>query len=153
MASMARSVSSFSLVNSVPSTSETTIAIRVMASGPGLADNTGDDVIDDGFDRRVDRYRDRLLVGLRGLQRPELAVEKSRRHEVSLASGKAVGNQRRAPFEKHDAHIGSSAHQDIAIGAFQCRAGHHEMAAGPAYAADFIRDRLQPRPAVFIGQR
>src|ERR1700760_3546629 len=145
---MARSVKSFSLVRSVPSTSETTSAILVM-SRPDLSD----DVIDDGLDRRVDRDGDRTLVGFRPLQRPELAVEQPRRHEMPLAAGKPLGDQGLAAVEKDEANIVPAAQQHATVGAFQRRAGDHEMVADITDPLDLVRNRLQPWPAVFVGER
>ena len=96
---------------------------------------------------------DRMFVGCRRLQRLELAVQQARRHEMSFAPGEPVGDQGLRAVEKDDPHIVAAVHQDIAIGAFQRRAGDHDMAAGLADPVDLVGDRLQPRPAVFVGER
>ena len=61
---------------------------------------------------------------------------------MSLAPGKPVGDQGLAAVQKHDTDIVAPVHQYFAIGAFQCGAGHHDMAAGLAYPVDFVGDRL-----------
>ncbi len=43
-------------------------------------------------------------------------------------------------------------HKNIAIGTLQRRAGNHDMLARFAAPVDFVCDRLQPGPAVLIGE-
>src|SRR5579872_6738373 len=112
-----------------------------------------DDVVDDGLNRRVDRDGDRPLIGLWRFQRLELAVEQAGRHEMALAPGKALGDQRLVSIEEDEADVVAPAQQYVSIGVFQSRAGNHDMAARFADAADLIGDRFKPRPAVFVGQR
>ena len=74
------SVRTLSFVNRVPSTSETTSAIRVLGNQVHLSD----DVIHDSLDRRIDRYEDRPFVRSRPLQCLELAGEQARRLKCPL---------------------------------------------------------------------
>ena len=151
------SVRILSLVSSVPSTSETTSAMRVMGGSccrslsavAQLATMSSTIASTEASIETVDR----MFVRLRRLQGLELAVEQARRHEMILAPGEPVGDQVLRAVEKDDADIVSSVHEDIAIGALQRRAGDHDMLAGLADPVDLVGNRLQPRPAVFIGQR
>ena len=56
------------------------------------------------------------------------------------------------PLEKDDADIASVMHEHVAVGALQRGAGDHGMPAGPADPVDLIGDRLQPGPAVLVGE-
>ena len=81
----------------------------------------------------VDRHCDRPFVWLWRLQRLELAGEQPRRHEMSLAGGEPVRNQILRAVQKNDANIATSMNEDIAIGAFQRRAGDDRVLI-PAFA-------------------
>src|SRR6185295_4767900 len=99
-----------------------------------------DDVIDDFFDRRIDRYRDRPFVRSRPLQRLELAGEQARRHKVPLARGEAGGDQILRSVEKDDADIVTAVHENVAIGALQRRAGDDRALTGGREAVDLVGD-------------
>ena len=47
----------------------------------------------------------------------------------------------------------ASVHENVAIGALQRRAGDHGVLAGLADPVDLVGDRLQPGPAILIGER
>src|SRR5579864_3259329 len=115
---------------------------------PELADDT----LYDCFNRRIDRNGDRVFLRPRRLQRLELAVQQVCRHEMTLAAGQALGNQGLASIEKNDSHVLSAANQYVAVGAFQGRAGDHDMRARPAHALDLVGDGAEPGPAILIGQ-
>ena len=72
---------------------------------------------------------------------------------MSLAPGQPVGDQGLAAVQKDDPNVIAPVHQYRAIGAFQRGAGHYNVAAGIAYPVDLIGDRLQPGPAIFVGER
>ena len=55
--------------------------------------------------------------------------------------------------EKDDADVAPSMHQDVAIGALQRGAGDHGALAGLADPVDLVGNRLQPGPAILVGQR
>src|ERR1700720_2443826 len=69
-----------------------------------------------------------------------------------LASGKPVSDQGLGSVEKDDANIVTSVHQQFTVGAFQRRTGDHDMATVAGYPVDLVRNRLQPWPAILIGE-
>src|SRR6266404_8448638 len=71
---------------------------------------------------------------------------------MTLPLGKAACDQILRALEIDDADILPSMHEDIAIGALKRGAGDHSVPAGLADPVDLIGDRLQPRPAIFVGQ-
>src|SRR5215468_4777868 len=112
-----------------------------------------DDVVDNGLDRRVDRYRHRALVGRGPLQRSELAVEQACRHEMALARRQAPGNQRLRAVEEDEAHVAAAMDEHLTIGPPERGAGEYRTLLLAAETVDLVGDRLQPGPAVLVGQR
>src|SRR5215472_4917960 len=109
-------------------------------------------IVDDGFDRRIDRNLYRMLIRRRRLQGLELTRQQSRRHEMALAQPEAVRNQFLRTVKVDELDVMSAVHQDIAIDPPQRRAAHHHVLAVGRGAVDLGSDRAQPGPAVLIGQ-
>src|SRR6476619_1784123 len=87
--------------------------------------------------RRIDRHRDRVLIGRRLLQRIELALEQSRRHEVALARREARGDQIELAFEVDKPHIRALLGRDeVAVDALERRAGDNAGRARRAVLGD-----------------
>jgi len=127
--------------------------VRDARAGGGMAKvQLAHNVVDDRVDRSVDRYGHGIFTGVRRLKRLELAGQQPRRHEMTFAQHEPARDQIRRALEIDDADIGPSMDEDIAIGALQRGAGDHGMAAGLADPVDLVGDRLQPRPAIFIGE-
>ena len=70
----------------------------------------------------------------------------------SLRAARRLAINSCVPFEIDDTNVAASMHENIAIGALERRAGDHGTLAGPADPVDLGRNRLQPGPAVFIGE-
>ena len=155
-ARLAPSVKRLSWVTSVPSTSETTSAIRVMAGFRDADRRRSEfthDVIDNLLNRGVDGNGDGVFVGAGRLQGLELALQQRRRHEMSFPRRQPACDQIVCAIEVDDAHVVAAMHQHVAIGALERRTGDYDMASTPADLVDFVGDGLQPGPAVLIGQR
>src|ERR1700719_3446777 len=71
---------------------------------------------------------------------------------MALSAGKPVGDQSLGSVEKDDADIVTPVHQQITIGAFQRRTGDHDMATVAGDPVDLVRNRLQPWPAILVGE-
>ena len=149
-ARFAPSVRILSLVSSVPSTSETTSAMRVMAATSSSWRTMSSTMASTGAS--IDTVIGRSS-GCGGSSVLNWLVEQSRRHEMPLAGGEPVRDQLLRAVEKDDADVVASMHEDVAIGALQRRAGDDGVLAGLADAVDLVGDRLQPGPAVFVGER
>ena len=77
-----------------------------------------------------------MFVGLRLLEGSELALEQRPRHEVAVAGGKPSCDEVAVAFQKDDGDIASLAGQNIAVGAFECRAGDDAVVAGASRRVD-----------------
>ena len=71
---------------------------------------------------------------------------------MAFARGQPGGDQLLRAVEKDDADIVTSMHQNVAIGALQRGAGDHRVFAGLANPVDLVGNRLQPGPAILVGQ-
>src|SRR3954469_20406404 len=71
---------------------------------------------------------------------------------MTLALGETAGDQLLRPVEEDNADIAATMHEHAPIGTLQRRAGDHDMSDGHADPVDLVGDRLQPGPAVFIGE-
>src|SRR5262245_25889442 len=112
-----------------------------------------DDLLHDLARMRNDRDHDRVLVGLRRVDCPELAVEQGGWHEMPVACRQPARDQVPPALKIDDADIGALANQDIAIGAFERRAGDGAMIPDAPRRVDPGGNAMQPGPAVLIGQR
>ena len=92
------------------------------------------------------------ITGVRRLKCLELAGQQSRRHEMPLSLREPLRDQLLGALEIDDADVAASMHEDVAIGALQCGASDHGVPARLARLVDLVGDRLQPGPAVFVGQ-
>ena len=90
--------------------------------------------------------------GCRRLQRRELAGQQSRRHEMSLAPAEPVRDQRLRALEIDQADVGSVVHENVAIGALSAEQPITTCSPASQHAVDLGGDRLQPGPAVLVGQ-
>src|SRR5258708_39473379 len=72
---------------------------------------------------------------------------------MTLARGEPARDQFLRAVEEDDADVVTPMHEDVTVGAFQRRAGDDGTLAGLADAIDLVGNRLQPRPAVLVGQR
>src|SRR5258708_39417019 len=72
---------------------------------------------------------------------------------MTLARGEPARDQFLRAVEEDDADVITPMHEDVTVGAFQRRAGDDGTLAGLADAVDLVGNRLQPGPAVLVGQR
>ena len=93
-----------------------------------------------------------MLVDARWFQRRELAVEQAGRHEMPFAVAHPVADQLPIPFEIDQPDVAAIADQDLAIGLLERRAGDDDGLTLGATARDFVGDRLQPGPAIRVGE-
>ena len=87
------------------------------------------------------------------LQGRQLAVEQCGRHEMTAALGQSLADELRRPLEVDQDHLRPIADEDVAIAAFQGRAGHDARLAVRPPIVNPLRDASQPGQAVGIGER
>ncbi len=72
---------------------------------------------------------------------------------MTFARGKPGGDQILCAVEKDNPDIVTAMHENVAIGALQRRTSDHCPFTGFANPIDLVGNRLQPGPAILIGQR
>jgi AcrR family transcriptional regulator len=108
--------------------------------------------IDDLLRRQFDADFDRL-VRARRLERVELALQQRRIEEMAGAGLQAFVQHLERTLQVHESHVGVVAAQDVAVRALERRARKHRRLARAPLLLDGRADRIQPRPAIFVGQR
>src|SRR5579875_1022024 len=96
---------------------------------------------------------DRALAGLRQLQGGELAAEQLAGKEMTLADGDPAGQQGGIGGQDDHPCRRASAQQQVPVAPPQRGAGDHRGLAVGDPRVHPRPDRLQPRPAVLVGQR
>src|SRR5262245_15103644 len=112
-----------------------------------------DDLLHDLARMRNDRDHDRVLVRPRLFQCRELAVEQRGGHEMPIACRQPPCDQVPRALQIDDADIAALANQDIAIGAFERRAGDGPVIPDAPRRVDPGGNAMQPGPAVLVSQR
>ena len=101
----------------------------------------------------LDRDNDWILVRSWLLKRLKLAVQQISRHEMVMTGGETACDESLIPFEINQADVRPVPNQDIAISSFQCGTGNDAVPARSARLVDPGGNRVQPGPAILIGQR
>lgn len=83
----------------------------------------------------------------------ELAGEERGGHEVPSATIESLGEEGASACEVDEAYVGVGGAEDVAIPAFECRAGDDESHTFRARFAKSASDGFEPSLPVFIGQR
>src|SRR5579863_6471100 len=94
----------------------------------------------------------RVLAWVRLFEGVDLAPQQARRHEVAVTPGQMLGYEIPTTAKIDEPHFRAVADDDLAVGAFERRAGDNSgLFFGPPLI-DPGRDALEPWSAVLIGQ-
>src|SRR3981081_2415701 len=72
---------------------------------------------------------------------------------MPMTGGDAAGDELFVPFEEEETDIWASADHNVSVAALARRAGDDPMSARGPRLVDPGCNRVQPRPAILIGQR